>query len=138
MTPEQQIHRPERLPDSGPTFVAARTASTICLILGCWYFVSPWVYGALPAASWNCWIAGAFIIFFSAFRVGKTAYSTGLSWLVMIAGAWVAGSPWIYGYTGDTEFFLNSLILGLLVFLFSIYSAFMSMRSNIPGMAQVH
>lgn len=138
MTPEQQIRRPARLPDSRPTFLAARTASIICLILGCWYFVSRWVYGALPAASWNCWIAGAFIIFFSAWRVAKTAYSTGLSWLVMIAGAWVAGSPWIYEYVGDTEFFLNSLILGILVFLFSIYSAFVSMRSNIPGMAQVH
>ncbi len=105
--------------------------------MGCWFFVSPWVYGALPTGSWNCWIAGASIIFFSAFRVGKAAYSNGLSWLVMIAGAWAAGSPWIYSDVGDTPRFFNSLILGIIVFVLSIYSAFMGMRSNVPGMAQV-
>jgi hypothetical protein len=126
-----------RLPDSRPTLNAARTAAAICLILGCWFFVSPWVYGASRASSWNCWVTGAFIIFFSCFRVGKPAYSTGLSWLVMIAGGWAAASPWTYNYVGDVPRFLNSLILGIIIFVLSIFSARMSMRSNIAGMAQV-
>jgi hypothetical protein len=111
---------------------AAKSASIICLLAGIWFFVSPWIYGAeANANAWNSWIIGGFIVLFGILRIARPAYSTVLSWCNMILGIWAFFSPWIYGYTSNNGRFINSLCVGVIVFVFSIASAMMSRRANV-------
>lgn len=111
-----------------------RAASTICMLAGVWFFVSPWVYGAAGSPSaWNSWIVGAAMFIIGAVRISSPIYSTGLSWLNTALGIWVFLSPWIYGYVGNTDRFVNSLCIGVIVFVLSIVSAVSGRNRSMTG-----
>jgi hypothetical protein len=94
-------------------------------------FVSPWVYGAAGTPNaWNSWIVGAAMFIIGAVRLSSPIFSTGLSWVNTILGIWVFFSPWIYGYVGNTGRFINSLCVGVVVFVLSIISAVSSRNRN--------
>ncbi len=94
----------------------ARGASIIALLAGLWFFVSPWVYGAYGNAdAWNSWIVGGLIFLLALIQEGKPG-AVVLSWFNVILGAWTFASPWVYGYTGNTGRFINSLGVGVIVF----------------------
>lgn len=106
-----------------PDFHPARGASFIALLAGLWLFVSPWIYGAFANPSaWNGWIVAALIVVFARIRMSHPA-STGLSWLNSVLGIWTFASPWVFGYTGNTGFFINSMFLGFVVFCAAIAGA---------------
>ena len=107
--------------------VRAKAASAICMLAGIWLFVSPWVYGA-GASAWNSWILGAAMFLVGLVRIGAPLVSPGLSWLNTAFGVWVFFSPWIYGYVGNEGRFINSLCVGVVVFVLSIASALNSRR----------
>lgn len=112
---------------------AMQVASTICLLAGLWFFVSPWVYGAAgnPNA-WNSWIVGAVVVILAAFRLGYPAGTVALSWINCILGIWAFFSPWIYGYTGNSGRFINSLCVGVVMFVCAISSATTTHRTQHP------
>jgi hypothetical protein len=115
----------------------ARGASTIVLLAGIWFFVSPWVYGAYTTANaWNSWIVGAILFFLACFRLARPAYSTALSWCNMVLGIWAFFSPWIYGYTGNEGRFINSLCVGVVVFVLSIVSNRLAARANVVSVSR--
>ncbi len=131
MTPNEPINTTPVRAEARAGLGAARATSTICLLAGIWLFVSPWVYGAwLKGDAWNCWIVGGFMVLFGIVRMALPAYSTVLSWCNMILGIWTFCSPWIFGYTGNSGRFINSLCLGVIVFVFSIASARISGTRN--------
>lgn len=125
MTPNEQAN------STAKALGVARSASIICLLAGIWFFVSAWVYGA-PANgnAWNCWIVGGVMIILSIVRVVRPAYSTGFSWVNTVLGIWTFFSPWIYGYTGNTGRFINSMCIGVVVFVFSIIAGTITRRRN--------
>lgn len=110
----------------------ARAASTICLLAGIWLFVSPWVYGAFTNGnSWNNWIVGGLILLLGIIRLARPAYSTALSWCNMVLGIWTFFSPWTFGYINtNSGRFINSLCVGVIVFVFAIVSARISATRN--------
>jgi hypothetical protein len=101
-----------------------KATSTIALLAGAWLFVSPWIYGAYTiATAWNSWIFGGLIVLLGLIRIGRPAFSI-FSWFNMVIGAWTLCSPWIYGYAStNTGRSINSLCVGVIVFIFSIVSA---------------
>ncbi|HVW10733.1 MAG TPA: SPW repeat protein [Bryobacteraceae bacterium] len=115
---------------------SAKPASVITLLAGVWLFVSPWVYGASTQNAWNNWIVGALLFIFALIRLNSTN-SAGMSWINTALGAWVFASPWIYGYTGNTGRFINSLCVGVIVFFASIISANV-MTHGTPHAPQQH
>jgi len=123
-----------------PATSAVRGASTLCLLCGIWLFFSPWVYGAgsVNGTGWNGWIVGLAIVILSLVRLARPAYSTLLSWCNMVLGIWIFFSPWIYGYTGNEGRFINSLCIGVIVFIASIASATMSRRINVTAAGGQH
>lgn len=124
MTPRENINNYPQMANHSPSLGTAKASSVICLLAGIWFFVSPWVYaGATDANAWNNWIVGFFIILMSCFRVARPAYSTNLGWANLALGVWAFFSPWIYGYTGETGKFINSMCVGFVVFVLSIISA---------------
>ncbi len=101
-----------------------RAASTIALLAGIWLFVSPWVYGAYTHGSaWNSWIVGAVIVILAAIRLKSAVSATAPSWINFLLGIWTFFSPWIYGYTGNTGRFVNSLCVGVIVVIAGLVSA---------------
>jgi hypothetical protein len=114
---------------STTNFNGVKAASTIVLLAGIWFFVSPWVYGVYAHGNaWNSWIVGAALFILGCVRVARPAYSTVLSWCNMVLGIWAFFSPWIYAYTGNEGRFINSLCVGVIVFLLSIASARLGSR----------
>ncbi len=101
-----------------------KAASALNLLAGIWLFVSPWVYGAYTSPNaWNGWIVGAVIIIFASVRMSHPGLLTWMSWVNCILGIWTFASPWIYGYTGNGGRFINSLVVGIIVFVLAILSA---------------
>lgn len=133
MTPNEQFNTvPRAAANTGSGLNAVRAASTICLLVGIWFFVSPWVYGAYTNGNaWNSWIVGGFMILFGIIRLARPAYSGPISWCNTILGIWAFFSPWIYGYTGNEGRFINSLCVGVVVFVFSVASNMMGRKTNV-------
>lgn len=101
-----------------------QAAGIICLLAGIWFFISPWVYGtASNANSWNSWIVGAVVVILSAIRLSNPMKTVGLSWVNCLLGVWAFVSPWIYGYTVEHGRFINSLCVGVILFIAAITSA---------------
>lgn len=99
----------------------ARAASGINLLLGIWLFVSPWIFGAYSQPSaWSAWIVGVVIVILAAIRLASPAGLRIFSWVNMAIGIYVFASPWIYAYTANTGRFVNSICVGILVFLLAI------------------
>jgi hypothetical protein len=106
------------------SLAGARAASTICLLAGIWFFVSPWVYGSYThGVAFNNWFAAALIIIFALARLARPAYATAMCWANMVMGIWVFCSPWIYGYAATNGArFINSIVVGIVLFVFSVIS----------------
>jgi hypothetical protein len=99
-----------------------KTTATINVLAGIWLFVSPWVYQSY-AAEWNNWIVGALIVLFAAIRLSSPFGTRGVSIANFLLGAWTFASPWIYGYAGDTGQLINSLCIGVIVFVLGVYGS---------------
>jgi SPW repeat len=111
-------------PGSTPAAAGAKAASVIVLLAGIWYFFSPWIYGASGHGdAWNAWIVGCLLFLFGIIRAARSIGTTGLSWLNALLGVWVFFSPWIFAYTVNTGRFVNSLCVGVIVFVLAIVSA---------------
>lgn len=109
-----------------------KAATGINLLAGIWLFVSPWVYGYDHAMNaWNGWIIGFLIALFAAVRLGSPMQSW-LSWINCALGVWTFFTPWIYGFTGDTPRFVNSLVVGVIVFVLGLLSAKASVHPMRP------
>ncbi len=125
-------NNPSPAPDRPASYTQA--ASIICLLAGIWFFVSPWVYGAAGSGNaWNSWIVGAAVFLIGATRAGRPLYSAGLSWLNMLLGIWVFFSPWIFGYVAHSDRLVNSLCVGVIVFVLASVAAFSNRHSTVPA-----
>lgn len=128
MTPNEQTNITGATPSAGGSLVGARAASTISLLAGIWFFVSPWVYGSYThGVAFNNWFAGALIIIFALARLARPAFATAMAWANMVLGIWVFCSPWIYGYAStDAARFINSIVVGIVLFVCSVISLWIS------------
>jgi hypothetical protein len=106
-----------------PELRPARRASTIALISGVWFFFSPWIYGAytMPDAI-NSWVVGALVFLFADLHIIRPE-SARMSRLCSALGIWTFASPWIFGYTGETGLFINSLCVGAVIFFAAMVGA---------------
>ena len=101
-----------------------KVASTITLLAGLWFFISPWVYGADAVRSaWNSWIVGAAVVILAAIRLSRPLGTVSLSWINCVLGIWTFFSPWIYGYVSETGRSVNSFCVGVIMLLTAVWSA---------------
>ena len=108
-------------------------SSVIVLLAGIWLFISPWVYGCYGSNNaWNSWIVGAAVVILAAFRLGYPAMTQWISWLNALLTIWTFISPWIYGYTPDQARFINSLCVGVIIFIASLRNAIVTPHMGHP------
>jgi len=110
-----------------------KTAATLNLLAGIWLFISPWVYwvSSSPTA-WNSWIVGAVIVLLAAIRISNPVGARNVSLGNLILGIWTFASPWIYGFTGETRRFVNSLCVGAIVFILAAIGSSMGRTTTLP------
>ena len=100
---------------------ARRWQDQLILLLGLWFFITPWVFGyPIPSPqAWTAFISGAVIALLAVFDLYKTYF-----WAVtinLLLGIWVAVSPWVLGLSGDVELTWNSLIVGVAVAVLALW-----------------
>lgn len=98
----------------------------VCLILGLWLVVSPWVLGftAIQFAMWNAIVLGAVIVVMTLMELVE--FHDWEEWTDMVIGGWLAISPWVLGFTaeagGSAVATANFVIVGLLVLAMAAWS----------------
>jgi hypothetical protein len=94
------------------------------LVLGVFLFLSPWLFGfASQAASWNAWLSG--VVLAGLAIAALAAFATWEEWLSLIAGVWVAVSPWLEGFSGEMAAARLHLIVGIVVAVLSAVKLWM-------------
>ena len=112
-------------------------ASGLNLLAGIWLFVSAWVYGVYTLHNaWNSWIVGALIVILAAVRLSDPMRTMWASWINCALGIWMFASPWIYGYHSTTDRAINSMAVGIIVFVLAIISATAMPRMTGTGPSQ--
>ncbi len=88
------------------------------LVLGAFLFLSPWLFGfASQAGSWNAWLSG--IVVAGLAIAALAAFATWEEWLSLIAGVWVAVSPWLVAFSAEAAATRLHLVIGVAVVVFS-------------------
>jgi hypothetical protein len=87
----------------------------INLLIGAVLLISPWLFGFMgeTAPAWNAALAGAFIAILAVAAIA--AFDDWEEWLNLAAGAWVAASPWLLGFTGNAAATRVHAIAGVIV-----------------------
>jgi hypothetical protein len=112
---------------------ASKSASSIALLAGMWFFASPWVYGAYPLeSSWNNWIIGSVITFLAVARLStadlkRTRWISGINCQIAI---WIFVSPLVFHYADSTGRLVNSLCVGVILFVVAMFSALAAPKTN--------
>lgn len=103
----------------------ASLASGINFLAGLWFIISPWVfaYNGNSAALWNSVATGGALAILALWRTVGAYRLAGISFINALLGVWIFFSPWIFGYQGNGSAFWNSIVLGVVVFILSLWSA---------------
>lgn len=121
MSPDEPVLTLEDNPNKKNLY-RVRVASAISIAAAIWLFVSPWVYGAdRYLEAWNSWLIAGLIIVCVWLRLAFPSTMPGLSWFVACLGVYIFVSPWLYGYVPDTGRWVNSLCVGVVLFVTGIY-----------------
>ncbi|MCC7107174.1 MAG: SPW repeat protein [Chloroflexi bacterium] len=106
-------------------FGRLKWSSGINIIAGLWLIISPWVLGfsGLAAVRNNDVILGIIIVVLAAIREFGAHRASWLSWINVIAGAWVFVSAFVLSASTQPAPFWNNIILGVIVFVLGISSA---------------
>jgi hypothetical protein len=106
---------------------ASRPGSVLNILAGIWLIISPGVLGfaGLAAPTWNAVILGIAVLVLAAIRLG-TRGTQALSWINCILGAWLVISPFVLQFADFRTPLGNTIILGVLVFLFGLWAALSS------------
>jgi SPW repeat len=87
----------------------------INLILAGFLFLTPWIFGFVPdhAAAPNAWVSGIVIGILAI--AALTRFAEWEEWLNLALGLWVLVSPWVLGFTTQTNARWAHVIVGLIV-----------------------
>lgn len=98
---------------------ATRWEDWISFALGLWLAMSPWIlgYSAHEAATANAAFAGLVLALGSHFEVSFDEAS--IEWFNLALGLWLAGAPFVLGFTALTDVTANCLVVGALVVILS-------------------
>jgi hypothetical protein len=83
------------------------------LLFGVLVFILPWTYGLDAGAAWSAWVSGALVAALAAAALVR--FAEWEEWINVLLGAWIAVSPWVFGFTGAAGALWSHLVLGLLI-----------------------
>jgi len=80
---------------------------------------------------------GALIVILAGIRLSDPMKTVWASWINCALGIWTFASPWIYRYHGSADRSVNSMVVGVVVFVLAIISASAMPRMTGPSQ-QMH
>jgi len=97
------------------TTAATRWQDWASFALGLWLAMSPWIvgYSGHEAATANAAFAGLALALGSHFEVSFDEAS--IEWFSLALGVWLAGSPFVLGFTALPDVTGNCVVVGALV-----------------------
>ena len=118
------INEKTMLPETEDRTVAARTSSFFCWIAAMWFFVSPWAYFGVSdqRSGWNAWIVGGLMVMAALIRIIHPRGTSGFSMFNAVMSVWVLLSPFVFGYSGEKNRFINTIAVGLATLSLSLMS----------------
>jgi hypothetical protein len=112
---------------------ASKSGSSIVLLVGMWFYASPWVYGSyLLSGSWNNWIIGAGIAILAIVRLSTADLkrTQWISWINCLLAILIFLSPWIYQYADNTDRLINSACVGVILFAVAMFGALAAPKAS--------
>jgi len=93
----------------------------IAVAAGVWFIMSPAAFGqiAWDTGLWNNAVVGTLVVIAGVAGIVWGRCFSPTRWIIGAFGAWIAISPWIFGYTDDLDRLLNTLGVGA-VLLFAV------------------
>jgi hypothetical protein len=93
------------------------------LVLGLWLIVSPGVLGFAtePTPIWNAWVVG--VVIAVAALAALIAFNQWEEWVEVALGAWLIISPYLLGFSAQTNATWNQVIVGIIVGGLAVWSA---------------
>jgi SPW repeat-containing protein len=98
--------------------VETHAINMIAVAAGVWFIISPAAFGLAPwdTTDWNNAIAGGLVVVLGlASMVQRRCAPPAIRWSLAVLGAWIAISPWVFGYSGDVDRVLNTLGVGIVL-----------------------
>jgi SPW repeat-containing protein len=94
-------------------------------VLGLWVIVSPWTIEHVmapggvvtEAAMWNHYVIGTLVVILAVAAI--YAFNAWMEWANIVAGGWLAISPWVLGYSESLGLMWNALVAGVLIIAFA-------------------
>lgn len=92
-----------------------RAINIVNAVLGGILFVSPWLFGfrAETVPTWNAWIGGGAALLIAVLAASRL--QDWEEWLNLIAGLWIAASPWLLSFSGAFYAMWVHLLVGLCI-----------------------
>jgi hypothetical protein len=109
----------------------SKSGSIVVMLAGLWFMASPWVYGSyLSQEAWNNRSIGLLIIILATVRLSAPDLrrTQWISWANSLLAIWIFASPWFYDYAGNTDRLVNSLCVGVILFVAAMFSALSATR----------
>jgi hypothetical protein len=91
------------------------------------------VYGSyLLPSSWNNWIIGSVITVLALARLSTADLkrTQWISWANCLLAIWVFVSPWVFQYADNTDRLVNSVCVGVILFVVAMFSALAAPKMN--------
>jgi hypothetical protein len=101
-----------------------RAGTILNLLIGLWLVASPSVYSTtfVSAAKRNDLYIGILVLLFSVIGIISVS-ETWSRWINTILGLWLLISPFVLGFTSNGTAMWSNIILGILIVIFSLWSA---------------
>jgi site-specific recombinase len=102
---------------TAPVQTNTRAINVIAVAAGVWFIMSPAAFGLIPwdHSHWNNVVTGTLVVAAGIAGIISGRCISPTRWLIAILGAWIAISPWIFGYADDWDQLLNTLAVGVVL-----------------------
>lgn len=97
----------------------AKWENRLNLFFGAWLFVTPWLFtnqlstDVANVVNWNFWIVGLAVAIAASMALQNL--KPWEEWVNLLLGAWMFISPWALGYSGQSNLFWNSIVVGFFI-----------------------
>ncbi|MCC6682692.1 MAG: SPW repeat protein [Phycisphaeraceae bacterium] len=108
------------------------TASGINLLTGIWLIIAPFVLAfGFGVPIWNSVVVGGLIIILASVRLVAVTGQM-FSWVNALLGVWLVMSPFALSFNDLPRALWNSIVCGVIVIVFGMWSASVSRPAHYP------
>jgi hypothetical protein len=98
--------------------VETQAINVIAVAAGVWFIISPAAFGLAPwdTTDWNNAITGGLVVALGLVSLvrGRCAPPP-IRRIIAVLGAWIAISPWVFGYSDNLDRLINTVGVGIVL-----------------------